>query len=239
MTHTYTISGMTCKNCVAKVKSQLLITPGIEAATVQLEAPQATIAMQKHIPVTELQAAVNKAGNYTITETGAGRKPATSRTWLATYKPVLLLFTYITGTTILIQALQGSFNAIAWMQHFMAGFFLVFSFFKLLDVKAFADRYTMYDVVAKRWKGWGYIYPFAELALGIAYLLFPGYAITNIITLIIMGIGITGVLQTVLAKRKIRCACLGAVFNLPMSTITIIEDGLMVVMSMIMLVTMF
>ncbi|NCU04658.1 MAG: heavy-metal-associated domain-containing protein, partial [Chitinophagaceae bacterium] len=40
---------------------------------------------------------------------------------------------------------------------------------------------------------------------------------------------------SVLNKRKIRCACLGAVFNLPMSTITIIEDGLMIIMSIAML----
>jgi hypothetical protein len=40
-----------------------------------------------------------------------------------------------------------------------------------------------------------------------------------------------------LNKRKIRCACLGAVFNLPMSTITIIEDGLMILMSLTMLIT--
>ncbi|RYZ78221.1 MAG: heavy-metal-associated domain-containing protein, partial [Proteobacteria bacterium] len=44
-----------------------------------------------------------------------------------------------------------------------------------------------------------------------------------------------GVLQSVLNKRKIQCACLGAVFNLPMSTVTIIEDGLMIAMSAVML----
>jgi hypothetical protein len=46
------------------------------------------------------------------------------------------------------------------------------------------------------------------------------------------------VLQSVLNKQKIKCACLGAVFNLPMSTITIIEDGLMIAMSVTMLIKM-
>jgi len=41
-----------------------------------------------------------------------------------------------------------------------------------------------------------------------------------------------GVIQSVLNKRKIRCACLGAVFNLPMSTITILEDLLMAGMAL-------
>jgi hypothetical protein len=57
----------------------------------------------------------------------------------------------------------------------------------------------------------------------------------HIFTLAIMGVSITGVFQTLFAKRKIQCPCLGAVFNLPMSTITIIEDGLMVGMSIIIL----
>ena len=46
------------------------------------------------------------------------------------------------------------------MRFFMAGFFLVFSFFKLLDINAFADAYSRYDLLAMRWRGWGLIYPF-------------------------------------------------------------------------------
>ncbi|MEO5592017.1 MAG: MauE/DoxX family redox-associated membrane protein [Chitinophagaceae bacterium] len=235
MTHTYTISGMTCKNCVAKVKSQLLSLANIEEADVQLEAPQATISMQKHVAVNELQAAVHKAGNYTITEADGGMKHTVSVSWIATYKPVLLIFAYITGITLLVQAFHTSFSWMVWMTHFMAGFFLVFSFFKLLDLKAFAESYAMYDIVAKKWNAWGYVYPFAELALGIAYLLFPEQMLTSLCTLVIMGISMVGVVQSVLAKRKIPCACLGPVFKLPMSAITIIEDGLMVGMSVIML----
>jgi hypothetical protein len=50
-----------------------------------------------------------------------------------------------------------------------------------------------------------------------------------------MSVSIIGVLQSVLNKSKIKCACLGAVFQLPMSTVTIVEDGLMIAMSASML----
>ena len=53
---------------------------------------------------------------------------------------------------------------------------------------------------------------------------------------LVMSLSIIGVLQSVLNKKQIRCACLGDIFNLPMSTITIIEDGLMIVMGIIMLI---
>ena len=50
-----------------------------------------------------------------------------------------------------------------------------------------------------------------------------------------MTISLVGVLKSVLNKQKIQCACLGAVFNLPMSTVTIIEDALMILMSVAMI----
>jgi len=93
----------------------------------------------------------------------------------------------------------------------------------------------MYDIVAKKLKGWGFIYPFVELTLGLAYATGFQPMLTNIVTLLVMSVSIIGVLQSVFNKRKIKCACLGAVFNLPMSTITIIEDALMIVMSVGML----
>lgn len=241
MTHTYNITGMTCGKCVAKVKSSLLMVGDVTAADVQLAAPQATVSMQKHIPVNVLQAALHKAGAYTITEADGGmhRLEAAEEgtSWFRTYKPILLIGAFITGTTLLLEATSGIFNTERWMNHFMAAFFLAFSFFKLLDVKAFAASYSTYDIIAKRWRGWGFVYPFVELGLGLAYLLQFYPLLTNVVTFLVMAVSIIGVLQTVLNKKKIRCACLGAVFNLPMSTITIIEDALMIGMSALMIVS--
>jgi copper chaperone CopZ len=242
MTHTYNITGMTCGNCVARAKSQLLMLGDVTEADVKLTAPQATITMQKHIPVTVLQNAINKAGHYTITEADEGMHSATEEetaSWLITYKPILLICAYITGITFLIEVVKDNFNWATWMQHFMASFFLVFSFFKLLNLKGFAESYSSYDIIAKKWLGWGYLYAFIELGLGIAYLINFNPLLTNAVTFLVMSISIVGVLQSVLNKRKIQCACLGAVFNLPMSTVTIIEDGLMIAMSIITLITLF
>jgi hypothetical protein len=86
--------------------------------------------------------------------------------------------------------------------------------------------------------GWGYVYAFIELTLGLAYLFHINPLVTNAVTFIVMSVSIIGVLKSVFNKRKIKCACLGAVFNLPMSTVTIIEDALMIVMSAIMFISM-
>lgn len=243
MTHTYNISGMTCNGCVTKAKSELLKLGDVTEANVQLTSPQATITMQKHIPIAQLQAALNKAGKYTITEADGGMihhhavsmKEEDNRSWFETYKPILLICAYILGITILTQTIRNGFSWESWMYDFMAAFFLTFSFFKMLDVKNFAESYSSYDIITKKWLGWGYIYPFIELALGIAFLIRFNPLITNIVTFVVMTISIIGVLQSVLNKRKIKCACLGSVFNLPMSTVTITEDAMMIIMSGIMI----
>jgi hypothetical protein len=159
-----------------------------------------------------------------------------TKPWIETYKPILLIFGYISGATFLIEGVNGAFSWITWLEHFMAGFFLVFPFFKLLNLQDFAESYSTYGIVAKKWTSWGYLYAFIELGLGIAFLTGFNPLVTNAVTFMVMGISMVGVVQTVLNKRRIKCACLGEVFDLPMSTITIVEDAFMILMSLMMLI---
>lgn len=233
MKHTYTITGMTCTGCVAGVKSKLLMHPNVLSADVTLDPPQAVIEMNKHISTPELQ---NTLGNskYTISENlkvHDTHMNSADESWISTYKPIFLIFVFITGVAAIASYHHAIFHGMQFMNVFMAGFFLVFSFFKFLDLKAFASSYAMYDIVAKRIPAYGFIYPFLELALGVAYLTQFNPVFTNWATIVIMGISSVGVIEIVLNKKKIQCACLGAVFNLPMSTVTIIEDLLMVAMA--------
>ncbi len=229
MVHTYQVTGMTCSSCEAKVKSSLLMIENVLNVEVSKDENSATITMDKHIPLDRLQRALPE--KYQISAQHHSELAEQSKGWLATYKPILLIFFYITLVTLLVQFSNDRFDAMQWMRHFMAGFFLVFSFFKMLNLKGFAESYVMYDIVAKRLPAWAHIYAFTEFALGIAFLVNFNQLFTNSVTLVVMSISIIGVLQSVLNKKKIQCACLGAVFNLPMSTVTIIEDALMIVMS--------
>jgi len=236
MTHTYKLTGMTCTSCEAKVKSALQMVENVTNVEVSKDINSATITMEKHIALDKFQKALDT--KYQISATHHNETAEQTKFWFETYKPILLIFFYISLVTVLIQLKNENFNWMQAMQYFMAGFFLVFSFFKLLNLKGFAESYVMYDVLAKRIPVWAYIYAFVELGLGIAYLINFNPFITNSITFIVMSISIVGVLQSVLNKKKIQCACLGAVFNLPMSTVTIIEDALMIAMSGIMILKM-
>lgn len=242
MTHTYHVSGMTCSGCQAKVQTLLSKVAGVKNVSIDLSKGEAIISMDKHIATDVLKEALKEYPKYQLSE--SNHQPQTpvpvlteeeTTSWIETYKPILLIFGYIFTITLLVEYMHGEFAWMRWMNHFMAGFFLVFSFFKLLNLNGFAESYSMYDIIAKRWSTWGYVYAFTELALGIAFLTGFNPLLTNAITFVVMTVSIIGVLQSVFNKRKIKCACLGAVFNLPMSTITIIEDALMIVMSGVML----
>ena len=232
---------MTCGSCVARVKSELLKLGDLLSVDVQLQSPQATISMNKHITTAALQQAVSKAGHYTIAEADGGmvamHKTNDKADEKSSYFPIFLIFGYITGITLVIQFAQGSFNWMQWMSHFMAGFFLVFSFFKLMNLKGFAEGYRSYDIVAKKTPAWGFIYPFVELGLAFAFLTGFDPLTTNIVTLVVMAVSSIGVIQSLVKKTTFQCACLGTVIKLPLSKVTLFEDLLMVAMSAVMIIT--
>ena len=238
-TTSYAITGLTCNNCVAKVHSTL--TPFADSVEVTLKPPQVRLTGQKE-SIETLNALLKNIGNYQI---GAEILPENhietsddddNKPFFVIYKPLLLVFFYILLVTLAVEVVNGSFELHRFMPNFMAGFFLVFSFFKMLDLNGFASSYSMYDLLAKRVSVYGYIYPFIELGLGVAYLLAYKPMLINVITLIVMAFSSIGVILAVMNKQKIRCACLGTGFNLPMTTVTIIEDLLMAAMAAWMLV---
>ncbi|RYD74880.1 MAG: heavy-metal-associated domain-containing protein [Sphingobacteriales bacterium] len=242
MKHTYKISGMTCDGCSAKVSYLLKQLPEVNDVAINLSNGEAIVTMDSHVATQRLQDALKEYPKYQLSEKNVRAEMATTikipehtKSWVATYKPILLIFGYVSVISLIAAYSTGAVDIMVAMRIFMAGFFLTFSFFKMLDLKGFAESYAMYDVVARRFKGWGYIYAFTELALGLSFALNFAPIATNAITAIVMTVSLIGVLQSVLNKKKIQCACLGAVFNLPMSTVTIIEDGLMIAMSVGML----
>ncbi len=244
MTHTFEVTGMTCEACEYKIQHLFSGVEGVKSVTVDRTNNAATVEMDKHIPLSNFQEVIKPYSKYSVTEktvTPTFIEEEAPKTWFETYRPLLLIFSFITGVSI-IKAFHSDIFEIAhfswmhFMNNFMAGFFIVFSFFKFLNLKAFAESYAMYDLLAMKIPTYGFIYPFIELGLGLAYLTSFQPQFTNWATVIIMGFSSIGVIQSVVDKRKIRCACLGTVFNLPMSTVTIIEDLLMVGMAVLMLI---
>lgn len=236
-TATYSIRGMTCQNCVAKVKAALESHESVTSAAVSLSDQTATIETTDEPDFESLRKTVAAKGPYTLsTDTSAAPTTDTPDQPGESLYPLLLIVGYIAGTTVLIAAATDHWSAMTMMRHFMAGFFIVFSFFKLLDLPGFVNAYFSYDLIARAVPKWGWVYPFIELGLGVLYLLNAVPIATNILTLVLMLVGSAGVLKALAEKRKIRCACLGTALNLPMTKVTLVEDLTMAAMAAAMLV---
>lgn len=121
--------------------------------------------------------------------------------------------------------------------NFMGYFFLIFGLFKIYNLRAFAQAYAEYDIIAKRSRVYALSYPFIEFCLGIAYLLNFAPTTTNMVTVLIMSIGSIGVAQTLIKHKQITCACLGVVFKIPMTYVSLLEDIIMALMALSMLLT--
>ncbi len=239
MTQTFNISGMTCEACEYKIQHVLSQIPNVSSVIAKhfnnsviiesLEKIDKNVIIEILKPHSKYALIDNIESNNSLSETQSNQ-----------YYPLFLIAGFITVVSFLTSFQQGiyvaeNFELRMFLHNFMTGFFLVFSFFKLLDVKAFAESFQMYDLLAAKLPVYGKIYPFIELGLGILCLIHFQLYYVYLADIIIMGFGALGVIQSIVDKRKIRCACLGSVFNLPMSTITIIENSLMILIGIILL----
>ena len=226
-----------CAACVASIKPLLDGDVGIGNWSADTSTPDKLLTVEGDgITAARVGELIARKGYKVLGELPASAPtPPPAEPAKTTWYPLVLILVYLLGGTALLEYAAGGFDAMRAMSHFMAGFFLVFSFFKLLNVGAFAVSYSSYDIVASRFPAYGYVYPFLELGLGAMYLGGFEPVLTNLLTLIVMGISTVGVVKALLARRKIQCACLGTVFNLPMSYVTLTEDLLMVGMAAAML----
>jgi hypothetical protein len=223
----------------SELKLTEVLTGLEEVRRVKVDAQQrsVTIEMESHIDQAQFNHSLQKAerSESLTNERMLEDKPSSEVSTWKKYQPLGVILLYVLGGSVLLGWLQEA----SWMsglRFFMGLFFIFFSLFKFLDLSGFADGYATYDMLAKRWSGWGLGYPFIELALGIAFLVGWQMVWLNWLTLGLMLFGALGVAKELLAGRKIQCACLGTVLKVPLTKVTLVEDLGMAAMAGLMLV---
>ncbi len=237
---------MTCEACEYKIQHVFSQIPSVKSVIAKYSDDSVILEAQEKISKETILEALKPHSKYGLIEGSiinldSGIDKSETQSWISQYYPLLLIIGFITTVSFLTSFHLGTyelehFELRTFLHNFMTGFFLVFSFFKLLDVKAFAESFQMYDLLAAKVPFYGKIYPFIELTLGLLCLIHFQEKYVYIADIIIMGFGALGVIQSVIDKRKIKCACLGTVFNLPMSTVTIIENSVMVIIGIVLLI---
>lgn len=233
----FSVEGMTCESCVAKVTEALQKIPHVQSVKVNLNDKIAIVEAHHLITLNQAQEVLKSLPKYKIqdykTESMTSSVSTTSEkdSWFKTYKPLITVFIYIILVSVSFQIYLGQFNGHLFMNHLMGGFFIGLSFFKFLDLNAFAESFSSYDPVARRYLAYGKVYPFIEIILGLLFLTGVGLVLANFLTIIVLSFTTYGVIKRLKSPSKIQCACLGSAFNLPLSYVTVTENLIMVLMA--------
>jgi glutaredoxin len=154
------------------------------------------------------------------------------------YRPVIALFAMTA-----LMALAASFAVYGAPLTIRAGeWFVAFSMcalamLKLQDVESFSTMFLNYDLLARRWVPYGYIYPFAEGLAGVLMIAGAAMWLSVPVALVIGGIGAASVIKAVyIDKRAIKCACVGGSSKVPLGFVSLTENLMMVAMAVWMLV---
>ncbi len=235
----YKISGMTCDGCKASIENSLNLLDQVRSSNADIRLGELMLNLKKDVSLKSLQNAIPK--KYIINEeipqpkntSEISRDLTNKESKLKQLKPLFLILFYITSSSLLINYQNWNLNE--FMLDFMGLFFICFSFFKMLDLKGFSDSFKMYDPLAKKMNFYGMLYPFIETILGVMFLVKIEIFSALILSVLILGLTTIGVTKTLISKKSIQCACLGSVLKLPMTEATLIENAIMIFMSIFML----
>lgn len=223
---------MTCEGCKSSVEDKLGSLDGVDNVKVDLARGQAVIYSKNPVSLSLIKetlppkySLINEE-DFNLDTHG---DLAIKESKIKQLKPLFIILVYIFIASILLN--YKNWNSSNAMLDFMGLFYIIFSFFKILDIKGFSMSFRMYDPLAKQAPIYGYIYPFIEVLLGMMFLIRFEVNIALILTVIVLGITTIGVTQTLINKRSIKCACLGTTLNLPMTEATFIENALMIIMA--------
>ena len=229
----FKISGMTCNGCKLSVEDRLNSLDGIDKVHVDLTKGEAIVHSKEPINFSLITDSLPP--KYKVTRTENSEDNDTIKmSKIKQLKPLFIILAYISITSLLLNF--KNWNSTNVMIDFMGLFYIIFSFFKILDIKGFSISFRMYDPLAKKVPLYGIIYPFIEILLGIMFLTRIEVEIAIILTIIVLGITTVGVTKTLLNKKSISCACLGTTLKLPMTEATLIENALMIIMAFILLI---
>lgn len=232
---TFKINGMTCASCVEKVTKHISEITGVASARVDLKEQKVDIDSAEPVSLLQVRMALSDLPKYSADYYDdvslSEALPAEEKSSFQTYKPLIVVFTFVILVSLSFQKTLPHFFGELFMRHLMAGFFIGLSFFKFLDLQAFSTAFSKYDPLAKTFRGYGKLYPFIELALGLMFVAGLGLKVANILTILVLSATTTGVMPMISSKNKIQCACLGAGFNLPLSWVTVAENVVMVLMA--------
>lgn len=111
---------------------------------------------------------------------------------------------------------------------FLGIFSLIFGLLKVIKLQSFVESFVEYDFISQKVKVYAYAFPFIELIFGITFLLNYEVIWIELACLFFYFINLVSVINALFQKKKFVCACLGGLFNVPLSYVSLAENLTMI-----------
>jgi glutaredoxin len=165
-----------------------------------------------------------RIGGYTDL---AERLSATPEQTDTSYTPVIALFSTAGLMTLALSLKMAGFMGISLS---------MLASLKLMDLDSFTESFQKYDLVTKRFKSYGKIYPFLELAIGLGFLSGIVPLATGIAATTVGVLGSISVFKAVyIDKMALNCACVGGNSKAPLGIVSMTENLMMAIMGAILI----
>ncbi|HEV7291321.1 MAG TPA: glutaredoxin family protein [Devosia sp.] len=150
-----------------------------------------------------------------------------------TYRPVVVLFVLTALMAGAVSyAVAGTPFTLRALEWFISFSMVALALLKLQNVESFATMFLNYDLLAKRWVPYSYIYPYAEATAGVLMIAGALTWLSVPIALFIGSIGAVSVFKAVyIDKRELKCACVGGSSNVPLGFVSLTENLMMIAMA--------
>jgi glutaredoxin len=215
--------------CPWGVKASALLTEqGIEFEDIHLTSRAEVDAFKAQQGVTttpQIFFGADRIGGYTDLAAKLNHQIKPSKT---SYQPVIALFS--------VAALMSLALSLG-MPGFMGISLSMLAALKLMDIRSFATSFRAYDLIAMRVKSYGKVYPFLELAIGLGFLSGVAALATGLSSLLVGMVGTISIIKAIyIDKKALNCACIGGNSNVPLGTVSIAENAMMVIMGLMLVV---
>lgn len=154
------------------------------------------------------------------------------------YTPVIAVFAVAALMAFAAAwATTGAILSVRTVEWFVAFAMSLLAMLKLQDLETFSTMFLNYDLLARRWVPYGYVYPFAELGAGVLMIAGALTWLSIPVALFIGTIGAVSVFKAVYVdRRELKCACVGGSSRVPLGFVSLTENLIMVGMAVWMLV---
>ncbi len=154
------------------------------------------------------------------------------------YRPVIAVFAVAAMMAFAAGwVVEGTLLSLRAGEWFIAFSMCLLAMLKLQDLETFSTMFLNYDLLARRFVPYSYVYPFGELLAGVLMIAGALMWLSIPVALCIGTIGAVSVFKAVyIDKRELKCACVGGSSKVPLGFVSLTENLMMILMAVWMLV---